>query len=165
MGQPPRSGHFGGGPRTGGQRFNTPAPPRVLLEPQPVNYYQNDRPRPELMEQEAENRAQQLRDVKTTQLRRFYDDVLTLRQRLEAERGRGRGADEVFAELRADFKLLKAKAYYAHGRSDTTFPHAMLQFVVDHVHAVNTARDFEAFCKHFQAVVAFHRYFRREEKD
>jgi CRISPR-associated protein Csm2 len=113
----------------------------------------------ELMDEKAEKTAQDLKEVSSTQLRRFYDDVLTLRQRLKAEQGQNRSADEVFAELRAEFKMLKAKAVYAHGRNKNTFPKEFLQFFIDHVSAVNNAKDFEAFCKHFQAVVAFHKFY------
>ena len=60
--------------------------------------------------------------------------------------------------------MLKAKAVYANGRDrGHTFPNEMLQFVVSHVHGVKTARDFDAFCRHFQAVVAFHKFYAPKE--
>lgn len=136
------------------------APPKTLPTPRPVTYFQKDGSLvPALMDSAAEDLAQHLNQVTTTQLRRFYDDVLTLRQRLAAEQRQGRDKEAVFNDLRADFKMLKAKAVYAHGRSEKTMPRPLLQFFIDHVAAVNSAREFEAFCKHFQAIVAFHKFY------
>ena len=97
--------------------------PPKLPQPDQINYFVADnRPDPKLMDQIAEDTAKRLRSVSTTQLRRFYDDVLTLRQRLDAERvNKGTDAESAFDELRADFnRMLKAKAVYAHGRSQKT---------------------------------------------
>lgn len=156
--QPQRGGQGGRGP--GGGFGGNPPEPKSLPTPRPVVYFQPDGSLvPTLMDNQAEELAQRLSQVTTTQLRRFYDDVLTLRQRLAAEQRLGRDKEAVFNDLRADFKMLKAKAVYAHGRSEKTMPHPLLQFFIDHVAAVNNAREFEAFCKHFQAVVAFHKFY------
>lgn len=133
---------------------------KSLPMPRAVTYFQADGALvAALMDTQAEEIAQQLSQVTTTQLRRFYDDIVTLRQRLIAEQRQGQDKETVFNALRADFKMLKAKAVYAHGRSDKTVPRPLLQFFIDHVAAVNSARDFEAFYKHFQAVVAFHKFY------
>ena len=157
--QPQRGGQGGRGPGGGGFGGNPPDP-KSLPTPRPVIYFQPDGSLvPALMDHQAEDLAQRLSQVTTTQLRRFYDDVLTLRHRLAAEQRQGRDKEAMFNDLRADFKMLKAKAVYAHGRSEKTMPRPLLQFFIDHVAAVNSARDFEAFCKHFQAVVAFHKFY------
>jgi CRISPR-associated protein Csm2 len=156
--QTQRGGQGGRGP--GGGFGGNPSEPKSLPTPQPVIYFQPDGSLvAALMDSQAEDLAQRLSQVTTTQLRRFYDDVLTLRQRLAAEQRQGRDKEAVFNDLRADFKMLKAKAVYAHGRSEKTMPRPLLQFFINHVAAVNSARDFEAFCKHFQAVVAFHKFY------
>ena len=50
----------------------------------------------------------------------------------------------------------RPRAVYAYGaKQSKTMLRPLLQFFIDHVAAVNNAREFEAFCKHFQAVVAF----------
>ena len=143
----------------GGQRRDhggaPPASAKALPMPRPINYFRDGKLLPELLDREAERVARQLDRVSTSQLRRFYEDVLNLRRRLAAE--------HAWEALRADFKMLKAKAVYANGRSERTFPREFLQFFIDHVEAVKTARDFEAFCKHFQAVVAFHKFYGRED--
>jgi CRISPR-associated protein Csm2 len=139
-------------------------PPRSIPQARDVVYYEGEKLRPELLDTEAESWARDLHQVAPSQLRRFYDDVTNLRQRLlAATRSRGLSPEQAFEELRADFKMLKAKAVYAHGRSDKTFPHELLQFFIDHVHSVATARDFDAFCKHFQAVLAFHKFYGKEQ--
>lgn len=160
-GRGPGGGFGGGGGRGPGGSFGgNSSEPKNLPTPRPVVYFQPDGSLVSaLMDSQAEELAQQLNQVTTTQLRRFYDDVLTLRQRLMAEQRQGRDKEAVFNDLRADFKMLKAKAVYAHGRSEKTVPRPLLQFFIDHVAAVNSARDFEAFCKHFQAVVAFHKFY------
>ncbi len=156
------SGGFGGGGGrgTGGGFGDKPPEPKSLPTPRTVTYFQSDGSLvATLMDTQAEDLAQQLSHVTTTQLRRFYDDIVTLRQRLIAEHRQGRDKEAIFNGLRADFKMLKAKAVYAHGRSEKTMPRPLLQFFIDHVAAVNSARDFEAFYKHFQAVVAFHKFY------
>jgi CRISPR-associated protein Csm2 len=159
-GRGPGGGYSGGGRGPGGGFGGNPPEPKSLPTPRPVIYFQPDGSLvPTLMDNQAEKLAQDLSQVTTTQLRRFYDDVLTLHQRLAAEQRQGRDKEAVFNDLRADFKMLKAKAVYAHGRSEKTMPRPLLQFFIDHVAAVNNARDFEAFCKHFQAVVAFHKFY------
>jgi CRISPR-associated protein Csm2 len=148
----------GSGPRPG--KFDSDKGPlKQLPIPKTITYYRDGKLVPELMDKEAEAMAQRLAQVTTTQLRRFYEDVLNLRQRLPLEPQK---AEAVFEELRADFKMLKAKAVYANGRSAKTFPQELLQFFIDHVHSVENARDFEAFCKHFQAVVAFHKFYGKD---
>ncbi len=133
--------------------------PRALPKPRTVTYFKDNQLAEELLDTEAEKVAQSLGNVKPTQLRRFYDDVMNLRQQLFIKQNEHQDSEEAFAILRADFKMLKAKAAYAHGRNDEMFPLAFLQFFIDHVASVKTAKDFEAFCKHFEAVVAFHKFY------
>ena len=146
------------GPRPGGN----PGGGKTLPQPRPVEYFAKDGSLArDLLDGRAEKQARSLQNVTTTQLRRFYDDVLALARRLdvESEGGGSERREAVFNRLRAEFKMLKAKAAYAHGRDEKQFPKEFLQFFIDHVHAVNSAREFDAFCKHFQAVVAFHKFF------
>lgn len=158
--RPPAFGR-GGGQGRGGPRQDQQ---RVIPAPRPVYYFKDGNLSAPLLEQEAQNVAESLQQMKASQLRRFYDDVVALRRRLDlaAEPG-AESRERSFDALRAEFKMLKAKAVYANGRDKgKTFPDEMLRFVVDHVNAVKTARDFEAFCRHFQAVVAFHKFFAKE---
>lgn len=141
------------------------------FRPRGVTYFDGqgkDAPiRTALLDQEAQELAREIRNMAKTQLRRYYNDVLSLQHRLELMTERLGGPayrEEAFRQLRAEFLMLKAKAHYAYSRSSKTFPEKLLQFFVDHTNAVKTARDFDAFCRHFQAVVGFHHYYGKEEE-
>lgn len=156
-------GRHNQGPRgSGGGQSND----RSIPKPKEINYFKDGRPDPALMDEVADDVAQrfQRENLKPTQLRRHYDNVITLRQRLNAQAAQpGDEREQAFDTLRADFKMLKAKAAYAYGRDDRTFPKSLLQFFVDHVHSVKTARDFDVFFQHFQAVVAFHKFYKPKD--
>ncbi|MCS6952950.1 MAG: type III-A CRISPR-associated protein Csm2 [Bryobacteraceae bacterium] len=115
--------------------------------------------RSELLDREAEEIARELSDLAKSQLRRFYDHVQALDRRLKLEASTG-DARAAFARLRPQLLMLKAKAVYAHGRGTVPFP--LLQFIVNHTTAVKSAQDFEAFRRHFEAVVAFHGFYGKE---
>lgn len=142
--------------------------PSHARAPRLIQYFIDGNPNAALVDSEADELGRRLAqedDLKSSQLRRFYDDVLVLRSRLEAALRQGGGQRETaFAGLLVDFKMLKAKAHYANGRDRRMFPDRLREFVEDHVHSVRNADDFLMFCKQFQAVVAFHR-FHRDKKD
>jgi len=96
-------------------------------------------------------------------LRRFYETVLSLKRRLELAAVSG---DAGFDRLRAEFKMLRAKAVYTQGRAASREKNAftnLLQFFTNHTAAVQNARDFAAFYQHFQAVMAFHKFYAPKE--
>lgn len=115
-----------------------------------------------LLDEEAEKQAKILQSVDPSQLRRFFEDVLSLRRRLDHETANMPRATKqgIFEALRPEFKMLRAKAFYANGRNKNVFPDELRVFFERHVAAVQTVKDFDVFCKHFQAVVAFHKYYR-----
>lgn len=135
---------------------------RPLPSPTRQRYYRNDgRLRPELLDGEAEAMARRLQGVSASQLRRFYQDVVSLRQRLPQD---PQQAETAWEDLRAELSLLKAKVVYAHGRSEKNVPPALLRFFIDHLHSLESARDFAAFFLHFQAVVAYHGFVGRKDE-
>jgi CRISPR type III-A/MTUBE-associated protein Csm2 len=141
-----------------------PTGAKTIPAPRKMKYFDDKgRLRPELLDGEAEAAAQAFASVSSTQLRRFYEHVLSLerRLRLECDRNQRESEEEVFARLRPEVKMLKAKAIYAKGR-DGKLPEHFVQFFVDHDASIETARDFEAFKKHFEAVVAFHKFFGKD---
>jgi CRISPR type III-A-associated protein Csm2 len=156
----------GGSSHGGGQRHaagGAGVPPPKLPKPETIHYFKENKPDPALLDTRAEEIAQELAraGLKATQLRRYYDEVLHLRQRLSAEARHLDGdREKAFAILRTDFRMLKAKAAYAHGRDRALFPWRLLKFFIDHVHSVNSVRDFDVFFQHFQAVVAFHKFYK-----
>lgn len=162
MGTSDRSGAV----RRGGQSSATKA---QSVSPETVEYFDNNgNLREELVDADAETEGKTLAEAKLkhTQLRRYYEDVLNLRRRLEHECANqpDRSEEEVFRRLRPEFKMLRAKAYYAHKRSSKIFPDQFKDFIERHVHSVQTAAQFRAFCQHFQAVVAFHRVYAEDSE-
>lgn len=140
---------------------------KTIPAPRPVQYFEivgsEKRLRPALLDTEAEARAKELSGLAPSQLRRFYDHVQSIDRRLRLEVG-GRGDQEreaAFARLRPELLMLKAKAVYSHGRGTITEP--LLRFLVDHTAAIKSAGDFEAFRRHFEAVVAFHGFYGKKE--
>ena len=172
-----KSSYSGQHSSSGGQKSGKPvgsftpgggSQPSHARAPRLIQYFIDGNPNAALVVSEADELGRRLAqedDLKSSQLRRFYDDVLVLRSRLEAALRQGGGQRETaFAGLLVDFKMLKAKAHYANGRDRRMFPDRLREFVEDHVHSVRNADDFLMFCKQFQAVVAFHR-FHRDKKD
>ena len=146
-----RYGHHQGN-RGGGRGGDT------LPRPQPVTYFRNDNLDPALVDEVAQDWAERIKSLKPTQLRRFFDEVRAIERQFELEAQKKGDREAAFAAVRPRFKMLKARAAYAKGRLGRNMPDDFLQFMVNHTHAVQTARDFDAFLKHFEAVVAFHKY-------
>lgn len=144
----------GGGAPAGGPQRETalPTPTRVF-------YYDGDSIRSDLLDKAAMECAQKLAGVSNTQLRRFYEHVLNLQRRLDLAT---EDKEKAWEKLAPEFKMLKAKAVYAFKRPGNRFPRDFLKFFIDHTTSVNNERDFRAFCKHFQAVVGFHRFYARD---
>ncbi|HOL71237.1 MAG TPA: type III-A CRISPR-associated protein Csm2 [Bryobacteraceae bacterium] len=138
-----------------------------LPQAQPVKYFDADgRLRPALVDEEAEAWAKKFTEIKASQLRRFYETVLNLKRRLELAAESGLNRDAAFERLRAEFKMLRAKAVYTRGRAASREKNAftnLLQFFTNHTAAVQNARDFAAFYQHFQAVMAFHKFYAPKE--
>ena len=79
-----RPGPYQGGGRS--QQGGNQA--QAIPQPRPVQYFTKDgNLSASLLEQEAEDTAKSLQRMKASQLRRFYDDVVSLRRRLDLEAG------------------------------------------------------------------------------
>jgi CRISPR-associated protein Csm2 len=142
------------------------SPPRIP-EPELQRYFEADGKtlRTALVDGEAEQFAQKIWEVPPTRLRRFYEDVLSLRSRLEAQAHNGERA-RVFQGLLPEFKMLKAKAAYTFGRlgrRDQESFAPLLGFFVNHTHSVKRIEEFDAFYRHFQAIMAFHKFYGKEK--
>lgn len=103
-------------------------------------------------------------ELRTSQLRRFYGDVRSLKLAWESRRAdAGRAAEErkdaagrdeeAFASILPQIKMLKAKVAYARARK--VVPESFRAWLSACADAVNDARDFQAFLLHFEAVVGF----------
>jgi CRISPR-associated protein Csm2 len=112
--------------------------------------------RRDLLDAEAQDEAKALVQISTTQLRRFFEQVGAIKRRMEVDPSVSDG------EILAQAAFLKASSYYAAARSRTN--EAVKDFVIKHVDSIKARRDFLDFHRHFEAVVAFHRYFGKDEK-
>lgn len=152
--------------RRGGPPPRQDSGTQQLPAAQPVHYFEQGRLSPALVDEKAEEWARKLAGIKASQLRRFYESVLGLKRRMDLEAEGGAAREAAFERLRAEFKMLRAKAVYTQGRAasrDRAAYGELLQFFTNHTAAVKNAREFAAFCQHFQAVVAFHKFYAPKE--
>lgn len=142
------------------QQKKAPTPQREIPQPAPVAYFVNGMTNTRLLDEDARDWAKKLNEVTATQLRRFYEHVLALRRRMEILEQQSTDPAKAFERIRPEFKLMLAKAAYAKGRHPRSRAmQNLLQFVVDHVSAVKSRKDFDVFVKHFEAVMGFHKFF------
>jgi CRISPR-associated protein Csm2 len=155
----------------GRQQYGGPTPTPQLPAPSPLTYFSDPEKKqlmPELLDVYAQNRAKDFipnkakdskENLKTTQMRRFYDDLKAIERKIMA----GKDIKEQQANFERDRALIvmfKAKAVYAEKRG--VAPRAFTQFIFDHVASIKDLDDFKGFLKLFEAVVAFHKFFSPE---
>lgn len=83
---------------------------------------------------------------KSTQIRRFYDELVGWQERIGSD-------DEKFKQYVAFIKMLNAKAAYAEGRNLVT--PEFVKWFRDCVAQVNDARTLNHFRLHFEAMLGF----------
>lgn len=163
-GQPPRPGGQDHG-RRGEPRDRRPEINPLLKPPlERLIYFtgtdQRGRPvpRPDLVDEDAQQTASEFASIPASQLRRFYSAVTALKRQIEVDNS---FPDEA---IKARMALLKAHAAYAQKRVKT-IPEAFVKFFVRHAHAVQNRRDFlYGFVPHFEAVVAYHKIYETRER-
>ncbi|MDT8405447.1 type III-A CRISPR-associated protein Csm2 [Sulfuriflexus sp.] len=117
--------------------------------------------RPELLNEEALKAAEQFVElnangrptneaIKSSQLRRFFNEFKSLERQFEQQQG---DVDDAFKSIKPLIKMANAKVVYAQARK--VVPQAFVTWLQKHVQAIETARDFKAFLLHFEAVVGF----------
>jgi|BioPla2DNA2_1021312.scaffolds.fasta_scaffold131975_2 CRISPR-associated protein Csm2 len=131
------------------------------------SYYLNEKGiiKTEMLEALAENEAKKLsnatikkKDMTTTQLRKFFNEVKALEKRL---RDNG-DSDEYFNKIMPLVKMLKAKIYYSSGRENVT--KEFEEFILSKIDKVRDKNDFKAFVLHFEAVVGYFYRFKNLSK-
>ncbi len=137
-----------------------------LPQGKPMSYFLDeekkqldDRLLDEKARQWAQSFAEARRPLKTTQMRRFYDDLKAIQRKILL----GKDQSEREANFKRDKALItmfKAKAVYAQKREVS--PPEFTQFIFDHLASIKDLKDFNAFLKVFEAVVAFHKFFARD---
>jgi CRISPR-associated protein Csm2 len=157
--QPGRANPARGGGRPFQGRGNQPAV--ILPVPKRIQYFK-DPGRKELDSDLLDNKAAQwakdFKDLKVSQMRRFYDELKAIERKMMVGDQGQREAN--FLRDRALVTMFKAKAVYAEKRK--VAPRAFTQFIFDHEASIQTFEDFQAFVKIFEAVLAYHRFFSKE---
>ncbi len=117
--------------------------------------------RPELLDQEAREAAESFvpqlpngkpekNAIKSSQLRRFFNEFRGLERRFDQLRA---DPEESFRSIKPMVKMANAKVEYAKARG--VVPPAFVKWLHKHIAAIETAQDFKAFLLHFEAVVGF----------
>jgi CRISPR-associated protein Csm2 len=147
-----------GSPQRGGQ--NTI---QQLPVPKPLTYFSDPEKKclkPDLLDDQARKNAEEFKDLKATQMRRFYDELKAIERKIMT----GKDIKEQQANFERDRAMIimfKAKSVYAEKRK--VAPRAFTQFIFDHVASITDINDFKGFLKVFEAVVAFHKFFSLEK--
>jgi CRISPR-associated protein Csm2 len=159
-GQSFRGGHGSPGGHQGGSRSDRikAAVKAALQSTERVEYVAAEKPGPEFLDADARSQAERFEGLPPSQLRRFYGMATDFKRRLELDT-EGRISE---SEVQAQMAHLKASAAYAAMRNQ---PEELVRFFTVHANSVSTPAHYRIFCRHFEAVVAYHKVFGRERRD
>lgn len=135
-----------------------------LPESHPLAYFNDPEKKQinaDLLDTLARKLAKSFITLKTTQMRRFYDELKAIERKINMGKD-AQAQEKNFQNDRALIVLFKAKAVYSQKRKVS--PPEFTQFIFDHIDSIKDVRDFQAFLKVFEAVVAFHRFFSEENQ-
>jgi CRISPR-associated protein Csm2 len=155
-GQTSRGGQRPSGGQEGGSRADRVK--AALRSGDRVGYVSAEKPGPEFLDDEARIQAEKFERLPPSQLRRFYGMATDFKRRLELDTEERLGESEVQAQM----AYLKASAAYAAMRNQ---PEELVRFFTVHANSVRTPAHYRIFCRHFEAVVAYHKVFGRERRD
>jgi len=127
----------------------------------PKDYFEaNGFVKTDLFEDKAEKIASSFRydntgNIKGTQIRKFYDEVLRLKLQIES----ANSPEEKFKEILPYIKMLIPKVVYS--KNKKTANEAFENFIKDNIREIHSRREFTVFCDLFECVVAYcKRYFK-----
>jgi CRISPR-associated protein Csm2 len=116
--------------------------------------------RSELLDQEARQSAAEFvprpgnrnarENVKNSQLRRFFGEFKGLKNKFDQQQG---SRDDNFLAVKPLVKMVNAKVAYAEARGVVTV--AFKNWLQRNVGLIESAKDFDAFLLHFEAVIGF----------
>lgn len=113
----------------------------------------NEAPPSQLVEECAADLARQLggsSDQTKTQLRRFYQEYVGLRERITD--------DETYKRYEPKVKMMLSKAAYARrgGRRDSKIPEEFYKWFVGNIKQIKSHQDVALFGQYFEAVVGYY---------
>lgn len=130
----------------------------LLSSTEGAPYVLAEKPTPEFLDGDARTQAEKLDRLPPSQLRRFYGMVTGFKRRLDLDTENRIGDSEVQAHM----AYLKASAAYAAMRNQ---PEELVRFFTAHANSIRTREHYRTFCRHFEAVVAYHKVFGSERRD
>lgn len=138
---------------------------------QEISYYDpSGQVKPELFSSEAEQTARDLVNKKdtsskgrgtveigNTQMRKFFDDIKAIQHYISQFQDKER--EEAFRRKLPEIMMINAKVTYARGRDAVT--DEFKKFIQKHINTavIKSLRDFEVFCKFFEAVYGYFYYY------
>lgn len=113
--------------------------------------------RPALFDGDAIEEAERWRDVKASQLRRFFGAVRAFLQQADARVGQAADHAPSDTDAMVSMAMLKASATYAAARDRKHEP--IKDFFEHHARLVDGIQAYRDFARHFEAVVAYHKQY------
>ena len=95
--------------------------------------------------------------LKTAQIRRFYESLLTIKARLQIMKTRIRSKEDFQSQIRPEILNLKPQLAYAKARHQRQLE-ALFIIVNPLLDTIQDTIDFELFFQFIEAVVAYHKY-------
>lgn len=138
-----------GGYREQGGRDSAPSKPPVF---DPARDYA------ELVDQMAEEQADLIREINSSQLRRFFGEAKDLYRRLHTGASTAEEREQLYKKsIEPQFRMMRSKASYAYrnGQGQSKIPRSFHDFIENGVKKTRNAEDFSKFIQHFEAVVGF----------
>lgn len=131
--------------------------PRPSSQPAAPPVFDPAKSHAELVDELAEQQADRMGEINSSQLRRFFGDVKDLYRRLETTAPQERG-DFYKRLIEPQFRMMRSKASYAWrngDRNQSKIPKSFHDFIANGVNKVRNVDDFLKFIQHFEAVVGF----------
>lgn len=113
---------------------------------------------------EAKKILESIKSTATTQIRKYYDELRRFRTQMEQAHNQ-QERQEKFEKLLPSIKMLRAKIMYAKGRGVVT--DNFVNFMNKNVSFIKSEKDLEKFllfCRHFEAVLGFLKYYEELKK-
>lgn len=106
----------------------------------------------DLVVEHAEKLAEKVstnHEATKSQMRRFYQEFLKLRQRIKS------GGEDAYKKNEVALKMLISKAKYATGRQSVKVPEEFVNWFAENIKAINSAKDVETFGQYFEAFMGY----------
>jgi len=84
-----------------------------------------------------------------SQMRRFYQEYLSVRQRIKS------GGQGAYEQNEVAVKMLISKAAYASGRQNVKIPPEFVNWFSENLKAIKSAEDVETFGQYFEAFMGY----------